>query len=117
MFNVQARYKQFIRRYSQGERRRARYEQDQLRWPGHRRASADQPSAVMRTGAGFILFWVFAWLFVLLSGCSSLPGVQISDNERKACEAEGCSVWTDRELERLAKSFFQKGYTAGMKSL
>ena len=113
---MQARYKHFIRRYTQGERRRARYEQARL-IALHRPAGTDQPSAVMRTGAGFILFWVFAWLFVLMAGCSTVPGVQISDDERKACEVEGCSVWTDRELERLAKSFFQKGYTAGVKSL
>ena len=39
---------------------------------------------------------------VLLSGCASLPaGVQMSDDERKACEAETCSVWTVQELRKL----------------
>lgn len=55
---------------------------------------------------------------VLLSGCASLPaGVQMSDDERKACEAETCSVWTVQELRKLITKALQQGYAAGRKSL
>ena len=53
----------------------------------------------------------------MLSGCASLPGVQMTDAERKACEAEGCSVWTMAELRKLISVAFSKGYTAGKGSL
>jgi len=55
---------------------------------------------------------------VVLSGCASLPGgVAMTDDERKACEASGCTVWTQGELEGLARRFFQQGYNAGVKSI
>ena len=53
---------------------------------------------------------------VLLSGWASLPGVQMTDAERKACEAEGCSVWR-AELEQLVRAAMLKGYQAGKGSL
>lgn len=56
-------------------------------------------------------------LGVVLSGCASLPGVAMTDDERKACEASGCTVWTQRQLEGLARRFFQQGYNAGVKSI
>ncbi len=54
---------------------------------------------------------------LMLSGCASLPGVQMTDAERKACEAEGCSVWTRAELEQLVRAAMLKGYQAGKGSL
>lgn len=56
-------------------------------------------------------------LILFLSGCASLPGVQITDDERKACEAEGCSVWTRAELEKLVRAAMLKGYKAGKGSI
>lgn len=57
-------------------------------------------------------------LCLALSGCASLPaGVQMSDDERKVCEAEGCSVWTVQELRKLITKALQQGYAAGRKSL
>lgn len=53
----------------------------------------------------------------LLAGCSTIPGVTMSDAERRACEAQGCTVWTDAELNNLAKDFFLKGYQAGKRAL
>jgi len=56
------------------------------------------------------------YLFVLLlSGCASFEGVKMDDKERTACAKEGCSVWTDRELNEMAKHFFNLGYQAGKK--
>lgn len=55
---------------------------------------------------------------VLLSGCASLPaGIEMTDDERKACEAAGCTVWTRAELEQLVRMAMQRGYAAGKKSL
>jgi len=41
----------------------------------------------------------------------------MDDKERTACAKEGCSVWTDRELNDMAKQFFNLGYQAGKKSI
>lgn len=54
---------------------------------------------------------------LLLSGCATLPGVEITDDERKACEALGCTVWTVPELQRLGRKFWGEGYAAGKKSI
>ena len=54
---------------------------------------------------------------VLLSGCASLSGVQMTDAERAACESQGCSVWTRAELEQLVRAAMLKGYQAGKGSL
>ena len=56
-------------------------------------------------------------LVLLLSGCASFAGVQMDDKERAACAVEGCSVWTDKELESMAKHIFNRGYEAGKKSI
>ncbi len=54
---------------------------------------------------------------LLLSGCSTITGVEITEAERKACEAHGCTVWTQQELEGMARKFFRGGYQAGVKSI
>jgi len=54
---------------------------------------------------------------VLLSGCASIKGVEITDDERKACEQVTCSVWTEAELARLVRKFFSDGYKAGKASI
>ena len=57
-------------------------------------------------------------LSMLLSGCASLPpGVEMTDDERAACEAQGCTVWTMDELRKLIGMAMRKGYEAGKKSL
>lgn len=48
---------------------------------------------------------------VLLCGCAALPeGVQMSDEEREACKAHGCTVWTEEELQQV----FIEGVKRGM---
>ncbi len=55
---------------------------------------------------------------VLLTGCASLPqGVEMTEDERAACAAAGCAVWTLEELQRLVGIAMQKGYAAGRQSL
>ena len=57
-------------------------------------------------------------LSALLTGCASLPsGVEMTDDERAACEAQGCTVWTMDELRKLIGMAMRKGYEAGKKSL
>jgi len=62
-----------------------------------------------------VRFAPIALLF--LSGCASLPGLQITDAERVACEAQGCTAWTRAELEQLIRLAIQRGYVAGRQSL
>mgnify|MGYP003553389889 FL=1 len=41
----------------------------------------------------------------------------MTDDERAACEAQGCTVWTMDELRKLIGMAMRKGYEAGKKSL
>jgi uncharacterized protein YceK len=52
---------------------------------------------------------------ILLSGCATIEGVNATRDERRACAAETCSVWTDRELRVLIQRAMQEGYKAGAK--
>ena len=55
---------------------------------------------------------------VILAGCASLPeGVQMTEEERTACAAAGCAVFTEAELRGFATEIFKRGYLAGRKSL
>ena len=55
---------------------------------------------------------------LILTGCASLPdGVQMTDEERTACAASGCAVFTEADLRVFAAEFFKRGYLAGRKSL
>ena len=117
---MQARFKHHIARFSQGERRRARFEQGRL-IALHTPDCAEVKLPRLRLAARLAL-WIHAGLFMLLmlaalSGCSAIKGVAISESERRACESIGCSVWTEQELDALARHFFNKGYQAGVKSI
>jgi uncharacterized protein YceK len=59
----------------------------------------------------------YVLIALILSGCASIKGVEITDDERKACEQVTCSVWTEQELTRLARKFFSDGYKAGKASI
>jgi len=53
----------------------------------------------------------------LLSGCASVPeGVQIDDEERVVCAAQGCAVFTLGELQTLSERWYKKGFNAGKNS-
>ena len=57
-------------------------------------------------------------LSALLTGCASLPpGVEMTDDERAACEAQGYTVWTMGELRKLIGMAMRKEYEAEKKSL
>ena len=57
------------------------------------------------------------FLSLLLPACANIPGVTLSEDERKACEASGCTVWTLDELTSVAKRVFSEGYKAGKASI
>lgn len=60
----------------------------------------------------------YTLIALLISGCANLPpGVEMTEDERAACAAQGCSVWTFDELQRLVNMVMQRGYAAGRKSL
>jgi hypothetical protein len=46
-------------------------------------------------------------LVLFLTGCAN--GVVMSDEERKNCAKDGCTVWTTEELKELAKFWFGQG--------
>ena len=55
-------------------------------------------------------------LALVLTGCASLPqGVEMTEEERTACAAQGCSVWTVEELQRLIVIATKRGFDAGKK--
>lgn len=54
---------------------------------------------------------------LVLSGCGTIEGVRISEAEREKCKEEGCTVWTDSDLQRLMKNIFSIGYQKGAASL
>jgi starvation-inducible outer membrane lipoprotein len=55
---------------------------------------------------------------LILAGCASVPtGIEMSEDEAKACKEQGCTVWTLQELHGLARRIFGEGYKAGVKSL
>ena len=60
---------------------------------------------------------VLTVVILTLTGCATIPGLEITEDERKACEAEGCSVWTVRELEDLVIRAMRKGYENGKKAI
>ena len=60
---------------------------------------------------------VLAVVILTLTGCATLKGVEISDDERAACEAQTCTVWTKVELEMLVREAMKRGYLAGRQSL
>ena len=56
-------------------------------------------------------------LALLLTGCASVSeGVQIDDEERVVCAAQGCAVFTLGELQTLSERWYKKGFNAGKNS-
>lgn len=54
---------------------------------------------------------------MLLAGCASLPDyIKAEPEEIEQCKVEGCSVWTDKELQFLIDQMFKRGYIAGKRS-
>lgn len=58
-----------------------------------------------------ILCWAAVLVFVaFMAGCATNNGVQMNADEAKACAAETCSVWTERELRALIQKALEEGW-------
>jgi uncharacterized protein YceK len=53
-------------------------------------------------------------VLTLLAGCAS--GIKMTDEEAAACKVQGCTVWTDAELQGLALEAMRQGYISGAQS-
>lgn len=53
-------------------------------------------------------------LSAVLTGCATIKGLQVSDEDAAECAAVGCTPWSERQLEGLAKHFFGLGVKAGI---
>lgn len=56
----------------------------------------------------------FAVIALALTGCAITKGLEISDADAKECAEVGCTPWSERQLEGLAKHFFSLGVKAGI---
>jgi hypothetical protein len=83
-------------------------------------------SPIRMHGAARCALWLHLAFYLvmaaaMLSGCaltpSTPPGVRMTDDERTACEAHGCTVWTPGELQDLVRRVFRKGYEDRVKSI
>lgn len=53
---------------------------------------------------------------IALGGCAAtIPGVEISDEERAMCAQQGCTVWTRAELEAPVIEAMRRGVEAARK--
>lgn len=55
-------------------------------------------------------------ILALLTGCATNTGIKMTDEEKAACQAVGCTVWTEGELHMFAQKFFRDGWNAGAKA-
>ena len=52
---------------------------------------------------------------VMLSGCATIKGLEVSADDAKECAEVGCTPWSDRQIQGLAKHFYVLGVAAGIK--
>lgn len=50
----------------------------------------------------------------LLSGCATTKGLEVSADDAKECAEVGCTPWSERQLQGMAKHFFSLGVKAGI---
>lgn len=50
----------------------------------------------------------------LLTGCATTKGLEVSADDAKECAEVGCTPWSERQPEGLAKHFFSLGVKAGI---
>lgn len=49
-----------------------------------------------------------------LSGCATTKGLEVSPEDAAECAAVGCTPWSERQLEQMARHFFGLGVKAGI---
>ncbi len=50
----------------------------------------------------------------LCAGCATTKGLELSDEDAKECAEVGCTAWSERQLEGLAKHFYGLGVRAAV---
>lgn len=55
-----------------------------------------------------------ALLILISTGCATTKGLQVSNEDAAECAAVGCTPWSERQLEGLAKHFYGLGVKAGI---
>ncbi len=58
---------------------------------------------------------ILAVVILTLTGCATIKGVAMTDEEREVCAVEGCTVWTEAELRALVTEAMRRGYLAAQK--
>lgn len=61
-----------------------------------------------------VVLIILVLLGVLLTGCATTNGLQVSDEDAAECAAVGCTPWSERQIEGLAKHFYGLGVRAGI---
>ena len=56
-----------------------------------------------------------AVIAIAITGCATTKGLEVSADDAKECAEVGCTPWSERQLEGLAKHFFSLGVKAGIK--
>ncbi len=49
-----------------------------------------------------------------LTGCATTKGLEVSAEDAKECAEVGCTPWSERQFEGLAKHFYGLGVKAGI---
>ena len=55
-----------------------------------------------------------AVIALALTGCATTKGLEVSADDAKECAEVGCTPWSERQLEQMAKHFFSLGVKAGI---
>lgn len=55
-----------------------------------------------------------AVIAIALTGCATTKGLEVSADDAKECAEVGCTPWSERQLEGLARHFFSLGVKAGI---
>ncbi len=50
----------------------------------------------------------------ILAGCATTKGLEVSPEDAAECAAVGCTPWSERQLEQMARHFFGLGVKAGI---
>lgn len=55
-----------------------------------------------------------AVIALTLTGCATTKGLEVSAEDAKECAEVGCTPWSERQLEQMARHFFSLGVKAGI---
>lgn len=53
-------------------------------------------------------------LAAMISGCATTKGLEVSKEDAEECAAVGCTPWSERQLEQMARHFYGLGFRAGV---